>query len=89
MTTETLYCVMCGETMSEERKKKRSITCSDSCAKERTRYLHRRVARKKCRYCMQPATPDEIKLFKAWRKSEAGKLAAEAPSEGANDGDGL
>jgi hypothetical protein len=68
---EKLFCVMCGTEIPEERLKRRAVTCKEECAKERTRYLHRRTARRKCRYCMQPATPEEQSAFKRWRKKPA------------------
>src|SRR4051812_24885756 len=67
---EKLFCVMCSAEVPVERRKKRSITCSDECKKARTKYLHRRAERTRCRYCAQPCTPEEIARFKAWRKWE-------------------
>lgn len=68
---EKIFCVMCKNEVPVERLKRRSITCTDACSKARTRHLHRRVDRKKCRYCMQPSTPEERADFKAWRKARA------------------
>lgn len=67
---EKLFCVMCGTEVPIERRKKRSITCGDACKKERTRYLHRRAERTRCRYCSQPCTPEEQASYKRWRKWE-------------------
>lgn len=67
---DKLFCVMCGTEVPPERRKKRSITCTDECKKARTRYLHRRAERVRCRYCSQPCTPAEQASYKRWRKWE-------------------
>ena len=86
---EKIFCVMCKNEVPADRLKRRSITCTDECAKARTRYLHRRVAKKKCRYCMQPATPSEQAMFKAWRrtlpKDENGKPMLPFAEESTSD----
>jgi hypothetical protein len=53
----------------EDRKRRRSITCKDSCAKTRNAYLRAKAEARKCKYCGQPSNPEERKLFKLWRKS--------------------
>jgi hypothetical protein len=78
---DTIYCAMCTEVVPEDRVRRRSITCGDECAKARTRWLHRRTARRKCRYCMQPATPEEQISYKRWRKAERDQAKLQATTE--------
>jgi hypothetical protein len=64
-----VFCVVCGTVVPLERKRRRSITCSDGCAKTRGAYLRARVEARKCKYCGVPASLEERAAFKAWRKS--------------------
>jgi hypothetical protein len=64
-----VVCVVCGSDVPIERKRRRSITCQDACAKERNRYLRKRADAKKCRFCGQPCTDEEKVSYRAWRKS--------------------
>lgn len=64
-----VVCVVCGTDVPIERKRRRSITCQDACAKERNRYLRKRADAKKCRFCGVPATETERASYRAWRKA--------------------
>jgi hypothetical protein len=74
-------CVVCGDAVSVERKRRRSITCTDAHAKIRNRYLRARAEARKCRYCGQPSTPEERKSFKRWREWEKKQIEAGVANE--------
>jgi peptide subunit release factor 1 (eRF1) len=63
-----VFCVMCGTPLSAERKKKRSITCGEACAKRRKNALRERKEMKRCKYCGQPSTVEERRDFARWRR---------------------
>jgi hypothetical protein len=65
-----VFCVVDGNEVPHDRVKKRAITCSKECATKRRNYLRNRVDQVKCRYCQQPATPEETARFRRWRKWE-------------------
>lgn len=71
---KTLYCIICGNEVSLERKKKRSITCCDAHALERKNDLRQRKEMKACKYCGQPSTPALREEFKLWRRERRAKL---------------
>jgi hypothetical protein len=64
-----VWCVVCGDEVPLERKRRRSITCRKECATERNRYLRKRADAKKCRFCGQPCTDEEKASYRAWRKA--------------------
>jgi hypothetical protein len=64
-----VFCVVCGTVVPDDRKRRRSITCRDLCAKQRNAYLRAKAESRKCKYCNQPSTPEERRLFKQWYKS--------------------
>jgi hypothetical protein len=88
LTDPEIFCVMCKEPVPLDRLKKRSITCSEKCQKERTAFLHRRVAAKKCRYCMRPATPEEQAAFRRFRKWEREQGVAGNEDKAKTDNEG-
>jgi len=63
-----VFCVVCGKEVPSDRKKRRSVTCSEEHQKIRTNYLRERKELKKCKYCNQPSTPEEREEFKLWRR---------------------
>lgn len=63
-----VFCTVCGDEVTEERKRRRSITCTRSCAIVRNKYLRAKTDAKKCRFCGQPCTPEEKASYRAWRK---------------------
>jgi hypothetical protein len=73
-----VFCVVDGVEVPPDRKKRRSITCSDECAKKRNDYLRERKELRKCKYCGNPGTPEERDEFRAWRRDKkvAARLAA-------------
>jgi hypothetical protein len=74
-------CVVCGDPVPVERKRRRSITCTDAHAKTRNNYLRARAEARKCRYCGQPSSPAEREAFKLWRKNYKKQNAAEVVNE--------
>lgn len=71
LSNARVFCVVCGDDVPPDRVKKRAITCKKECATTRRNYLRSRVDQVKCRYCMQPASPEEAGRFRRWRKWEA------------------
>jgi hypothetical protein len=71
-----VFCVVCGADVPLERKKRRSVTCGEDCAKTRNNYLRERKELKRCKYCSQPSTPEERDDYRLWRKER--KAAAKA-----------
>jgi hypothetical protein len=63
-----VFCTVCGDEVTDDRKRRRSITCTKACATKRNRYLRARTDAKKCRFCGQPCTPEEKESYRAWRK---------------------
>jgi hypothetical protein len=76
-----MFCVVDGVEIPADRKKRRSITCSDACAKTRNNYLRERKEMRKCKYCGQPSTPEERESYRLWRKYERDKKKATAKKE--------
>lgn len=72
-----VFCVVCGGVVPDDRKHRRSITCSDACAKTRNAYLRARAEAKRCKYCSQPSTPEQRDDFKAWRRERRAKMLAD------------
>ena len=70
LSNATVYCVVCGKSVPADRVKMRAISCTKECATIRRNYLRSRVDQAKCRYCMQPATPEETARYRRWRKWE-------------------
>lgn len=68
-----VYCVVCANEVPLERKKKRSVTCSEDHQRIRKNHLRASKELKKCKYCNQPATPEERADFKAWRRERKAK----------------
>jgi len=66
---ETFHCVVCGEAISDERIARKAVTCREEHAivLKSARRKKRTVTR--CRMCNRPSTPEELELFKAWRRS--------------------
>jgi hypothetical protein len=75
-----VFCVVDGVEVPADRKKRRSITCSDACATIRNNYLRDRKELRKCKYCGNPSTPEERDEFRAWRRERlvAKRAAAKA-----------
>lgn len=63
-----VWCLMCRGEIPEDRKRRRSNTCSKLCADRRNKYLRARTDAKKCRFCGQPCTEEEKASYKSWRK---------------------
>lgn len=68
-----LHCTVCTTVIPAERIVRESVTCSAGCANELRNIRRRQRDLKKCRFCNQPSTPEERKLFKQWIESQ-GKL---------------
>jgi predicted nucleic acid-binding Zn ribbon protein len=62
------HCVICGNPISPERVTRKAVTCSEAHARDlkNARRLLRDMTR--CRNCNRPSTPEERRLFTAWRK---------------------
>jgi hypothetical protein len=63
-----VWCVMCRGEIPDDRKRRRSNTCSQDCASKRNKYLRARTDARKCRFCGQPCTEEEKASYRAWRK---------------------
>lgn len=74
-----VHCVICGDVLTEERLKKRAITCSPEHSKDRANQLRRMLDAKRCRYCQRPATQEEQARFRRWRAWE--KLNPPTPEQ--------
>lgn len=70
MFQDHVHCLMCAEKVPDGRMKKRAVTCSEECAKERTKQLRRLADLKYCRYCNRPATPEQQASWRRWRAWE-------------------
>ncbi len=75
-----VFCVMCKTEVPLDRKKRRSVTCSDECAKSRNNYLRERKELRKCKYCGTPSTPEEREDFRRWRRER--KMAVKKAQRG-------
>jgi hypothetical protein len=82
-----VYCVVCGDVVPEDRKRRRSITCRKECADARNAYLRARVEAKKCKYCAQPSTPEQREDFKAWRRARNAQALAAKKAAKVAEGD--
>lgn len=82
-----VFCVVCGADVPLERKIKRSITCTAEHAKQRKAQLRARKEAKICKYCDQPATPEQVADFKAWRRDRNAKRRAEQKAAEVNHED--
>jgi hypothetical protein len=71
-----VFCVVDGKEVPPDRKKRRSITCSDACAAARNSYLREKKELKKCKYCSQPSTPEERTDFRLWRAERRAQAKA-------------
>lgn len=78
-----VFCVVDGVEVPDDRKKRRSITCSDECAKKRNAYLREKKEMKKCKYCGTPSTPEERDEFRHWRAERKAKAKAAKKAEAA------
>lgn len=65
------FCLICKSNIAEDRMLKRSVVCSDECAKARKRMLSALRDRRKCLICGKPSTPEERLQFQRWRRSQA------------------
>jgi endogenous inhibitor of DNA gyrase (YacG/DUF329 family) len=64
---ETLHCTICANPIPEPRARRQTATCSEKCKNRLdTVRQHQREARK-CPACLNPSTPEERTLFRAWR----------------------
>lgn len=82
-----VFCVVCGKEVPLDRKKRRSVTCSEECNKKRSNYLRERKELRRCKYCGVPATIAERDDFRAWRRERkaAKKAALKAEKEGLHE----
>jgi hypothetical protein len=71
-----VFCVVDGVEVPDDRKKRRSITCSDECAKARNNYLREKKELKKCKYCGNPSSPAERDDFRLWRAERRAQAKA-------------
>ena len=71
-----VFCVVDGVEVPDDRKKRRSITCSDACAARRNSYLREKKELKKCKYCGTPSSPEERDEFRQWRAERRAKAKA-------------
>lgn len=65
------HCVVCGEEVASDRAKRGAITCSKEHGKERRDQLQAWKDKKECRYCRQPATPEQQEAYKRFRQLES------------------
>lgn len=70
---EKLHCVVCTTVIPDERILREAVTCSKQCGNQLRNIRRRKRDMKKCRYCSQPSTPEERKLFQKWRETIEGK----------------
>lgn len=70
---EQLRCTVCTSVIPPERILREAVTCSKQCANQLRNIRRRTHGLKKCKYCNQPSTPEERKLFAQWRESVDGK----------------
>lgn len=80
-----VFCVVDGKEVPQERKKKRSITCSDECKKKRDNYLRARKEEKFCKYCHQPATLAQREDFRLWKLERNAQRRAAAKAAKVNE----
>ncbi len=66
---EGLHCVVCGGTIPPEREARKAVTCSKPHAVILINRRRKKRAATRCRLCNRPVTPEELALFKAWRKT--------------------
>jgi hypothetical protein len=63
------HCVICGDPISPERVTRKAVTCSEAHAKDLKNARRQLRDMTRCRNCNRPSTPEERKLFTAWRKT--------------------
>jgi hypothetical protein len=79
-----VFCVVDGKPVPEDRKRRRSITCSVECAHTRNNYLRARKELRACKYCAVPSTVEQREDFKAWRRERrAAELARQKAAKAA------
>lgn len=66
----TTFCIIDKKEISFERQVKRSSTCSKECADKLTAIRRAVVDARKCRHCGRPSSPEERRLFKAFKKAQ-------------------
>lgn len=65
-----LRCIVCGHLIPEDRVLREAVTCTRECAAQLRNIRRRKRDLKKCRYCNQPSTPEERRLYAKWRESQ-------------------
>lgn len=70
-----VFCIWCGAEVPLERVRLKAITCCKEHAQDRRNFLRQRVDLKRCRYCMQPCTPEELADFRQWRRERNRQLS--------------
>lgn len=63
------HCVICGDRISPERVTRKAVTCSEAHARELKNARRQLRDMTRCRLCNRPCTPEERKLYTAWRKT--------------------
>jgi hypothetical protein len=78
------YCVIDRVEISEDRERRRAVTCSDECKKKlnaQRRHIHEG---KMCVFCKKPSTPEERVLYARWRRETFPQAKKGRPSKSAN-----
>jgi hypothetical protein len=69
-------CAACGDPVSRDRVKGRKKTCAKpECARMMAQFKRHIQLLTKCPACYRPSTPEERKLYKAWRNSRGEVLS--------------
>lgn len=67
-----LFCQVCGETIPDEKAKRRSNTCGKKeCVNALRRFRSALLNSGKCPSCYHPSTPEEWQRYQRWRRWEA------------------
>jgi hypothetical protein len=64
-------CTMCGNPIpADHPRKKKALTCSDTCRDLREDWRRSNEDAKRCRYCLAPSSPAERSRYQRWRRFE-------------------
>lgn len=63
------YCIIDKKPIPEERAANRSNTCSKECRATLDKMRRARVDARRCRHCAKPSSPEDRKLFQAWKRA--------------------
>lgn len=64
----TIYCVMCGTAIPEERRRFKAVTCTEEHGKAYAEAKRKHKEGRECPICRKPSTPEDREAYKEFRK---------------------